>query len=124
MSLPREVRIWNRSALENGGSAARAGDHALAAMLLLHGMVMNGGIAHALESLSAEEYQSGVAAFRYFGLLRVASILERGSAKRDLGELEPQYGALVPDDTTLVQAFESRLHETPDAFAPIESENA
>ena len=52
MQLSLADQIWNRAALESGGPAAREGDRALAALLLAHGMVMNGGVGHALEVLS------------------------------------------------------------------------
>jgi hypothetical protein len=48
-------RVWNRAALDAGGSPPREGDRALAALLLAHGMIMNGGVDHAVEALSAEE---------------------------------------------------------------------
>src|SRR5215210_7022838 len=41
-------KVWNR-ATEPPGPAARPGDLALSAILRFHGLVMNGGLAYALE---------------------------------------------------------------------------
>ena len=53
MELSDQSRVWNRAALDAGGEAPLQGDAALAALLALHGMIMNGGIDHALEALDA-----------------------------------------------------------------------
>jgi hypothetical protein len=41
--------VWNRAALDGGGPKPRDGDRALADLLLAHGLIMNGGLGHALE---------------------------------------------------------------------------
>ena len=40
-------RVWNRAALEGGGASPGPGDRALASLLLVHGLVINGGVHHA-----------------------------------------------------------------------------
>src|SRR3546814_2272427 len=74
--LACQDQIWNRAALEVGGTNPREGDKALASLLLLHGMAMNGGIDHAVEVLTPLEFSAALAGFRYFGLVRIAELLE------------------------------------------------
>lgn len=126
MVLTRQDKIWNRAAMEAGGSAPREGDAALASLLLVHGMVMNGGIDHALETLSKEEYAAGIDGFRYFGLPKVASILQRarGAMETDFERLNAEYGSLVPSDSTLVHAFQAKLIVSPGVFSPLKESHA
>lgn len=121
-SLSRVDQIWNRAALEAGGAEPRDGDRALATLLLLHGMIMNGGVDHAFEVLSSEELESALKGFRYFDLDAVAKLLE--SAKRPITEAEVErlntrYAAAVPNDSTLMHAFHLKLLAAPDSFAPV-----
>jgi hypothetical protein len=69
--------IWNRACLDSGGPSPGKGDRALVALLRAHGLVMNGGVVHALASLSAEERSEAIAGFRYFGLLQAAEALSQ-----------------------------------------------
>jgi hypothetical protein len=121
MKLSRRDQIWNRAAMEAGGPDPREGDSALAALLLLHGMAMNGGIDHAIEVLSSEEYTSALKGFRYFGLEQAAALLEKatGATQLQLEQLNAEYGAVVPSDGTLVHAFQVKLLSSPEAFAPV-----
>src|SRR3546814_13999228 len=80
--LACQDQIWNRAALEVGGTNPREGDKALASLLLLHGMAMNGGIDHAVEVLTPLEFSAALAGFRYFGLVRIAELLERSEERR------------------------------------------
>jgi hypothetical protein len=80
---------------------------------------MNGGVLHAVESLSPDELAAGVNGYRYFGLDDAASILE-GMARRarhhlhddaaDCQEVETdeRHAVVVPDDAILMAAFEAR----------------
>ncbi|MGD0959893.1 MAG: hypothetical protein ABSB19_08805 [Methylomonas sp.] len=119
MKMSRQVEIWNRAALDAGGDDPREGDSALAALLLLHGMAMNGGVDHAIDVLSSEEYAMALAGYRYYGLERVADVLERARDATDaeLDLLDTEYSELVPQDETLVQAFRVKLMASPEAFA-------
>ncbi len=119
MSLSLQVVIWNRAALEAGGSDPREGDTALSALLLLHGMVMNGGVDHALEALNEAQYRSAVEGFRYFGLEEAAAVLEeaKDATELQLEQYTVQYGAIVPDDSTLTHAFQLKLLSSPQDFA-------
>ena len=58
-------RVWNRAAMEEGCVSPRAGDRALSALLLVHGMVMNGGVHHALESVDPAELAAGADGYAF-----------------------------------------------------------
>ena len=94
-------------------------------MLAVHGMIMNGGLDHALEALDPGELAAGIAGFRYFGLTEAASVLEAANVA-DIGRelLSSKYGALVPDDGTLMSAFEEKYVASPDVFASPQGWNA
>ena len=121
MELSDPNKVWNRAALESGGKAGLQGDRALSALLAVHGMIMNGGVYHALEALSAAEFADGIAGFRYFGLCEVANVLDAASIA-DMGWdlFDAKYGTLIPDDGVLSQAFEQKYTAFPNAFAPLE----
>jgi hypothetical protein len=74
MRLAEIDQVWNRAALQSGGLNPGEGDRALAALLVAHGMVMNGGVAHALESLSSEERSAAAAGFRFFSFSDIADL--------------------------------------------------
>lgn len=107
--------------MEAGGSSPGEGDKALAALLLVHGVVMNGGIDHALVALSTDEYNAGIEGFRYFGLTRSATVLEeaRSAKEADIDRLNTEYGIAVPGDNKLVHAFHLKLAASPEAFSPL-----
>lgn len=122
--LSRQDQIWNRAALELGGDNPREGDKALASLLLLHGMAMNGGIDHALEVLTPLEFSAALSGFRYFGLNRVAELLEgigESVTEARAEKLHKEYGVAVPSDGTLVHAFRLKLLASPEAFSPVEA---
>src|SRR3546814_16928417 len=91
--------------------------------LLLHGMAMNGGIDHAVEVLTPLEFSAALAGFRYFGLVRIAELLESIGAfgtEVQAERLNKEYGAAVPSDSTLVHAFRLKLLASPESFSPLE----
>ena len=111
--------IWNR-ACHGGGPMPKAGDSALAALLLFHGAAMNGGFAQAVESLQEEQLTAAQTGYRYYDLPQIAEIRElfRAQASVDDASLDRRYWEVVPDD----MALETRLvaHHTrhPDAYSP------
>jgi len=113
--------IWNRAALHMGGTNPGPGDSALSALLLLHGAAMNGGLSHAVDSLTKSQYASAVTGYRYFGFAEVATLLERsiGATEEELEESDNAYSTLIPSDSTLVDAFEARYALEPEVFAPL-----
>lgn len=74
--------IWNRAALEKGGTSPGVGDHALADLLAFHGLAMNGGVLDAIERTSPEGQARIGVAFRWFGLESVDHLL--ASVRRDI----------------------------------------
>jgi hypothetical protein len=118
--------IWNRAC---GDDPLRAlpGDRALVDLLYAHGLVMNGGVLHAVECMTVEEQLDAEAGYRYYGLDDVASLLSRAreifDAADALGSHEQQlvgeYAQLVPSDSSLVGRFESRLKSKPHDFGAL-----
>jgi len=125
--------VWNRAALEAGGPSPGPGDVALASLLSLHSVAMNGGVLHSVEHHSAEELTAGVAGYRYFGLPQAGEVFEwvadclrnLESAPHEADDLEIEadnrYAAAVPDDSTLAERFEQAFRDHPDAFAPVQN---
>ncbi|MHA7862572.1 DMP19 family protein [Tessaracoccus sp. Y36] len=117
--------IWNR-ALDGGGEGD--GDIALAAALVFHGLVMNGGALHAVETIDPEELSEAKEGYRWLGLDQVAELIKRIEAESaevvgDVEALEDleqsaddDYYALIPDDAALQEALEAKYAEEPDAF--------
>lgn len=113
--------IWNRAATDCGGASPHRGDAELAALLLVHGMVMNGGLGHAFEALTTEEIEKGSNGFEFFGFSSIRDLLAeaRGMDDEQREGATVRYWAAVPDDGALMAAFERTLREHPEAFAPI-----
>ena len=122
LKLDRQTQIWNRASLESGGATPAAGDIALASLLLAHGLAMNGGVAHAIESLSQAEIAAAIDGFNYFGLTDASHVFEqRPDDSEDVEErLNMMYRTAVPNDQILAHAFRVKLISTPSAFAPID----
>jgi len=122
MDLIRLNKIWDRAA-RNGGSSPRRGDTALASLLRVHGMIMSGGIEHALSSLSPEQYKAGIEGYRYFGLLGAAIVLDQARITKDadLIHLTENYKTIIPNDSRLFHALGVKLIESPEDFCPLQS---
>lgn len=113
-------QVWNRAAMESGGAAPRSGDAALASLLRFHNYAMNGGVAHALESLSPQELAACIQGYLYFGFSDVVEMLSRRDLSVESEEvLDNEYGALIPSDEVLVQVFEKVFRSSPDLFSPL-----
>ncbi|WP_220433203.1 hypothetical protein [Cognatiluteimonas lumbrici] len=82
---------------------------------------MNGGVTHALESLSQAEILAAVAGFEFFGLTDAARVFQQAPGDSDEAEnrLNQLYFAAVPTDEALADAFGLKLASTPEAFAPL-----
>lgn len=123
-------RIWNRATLEKGGSTPRVGDSALAVLLQVHGVIMNGGVLHAIEVFSDEELDRARDGFRFFGLDEVSTLINE--ARRTVprhriaqGEyeehLEKQLGERYwsfTSDESIAQRFEGHYRNRSGDFAP------
>ena len=123
MKRSRQDEVWNRACLESGGVTLATGDRALAALLLAHGLAMNGGVVHAMDCLTKSELTAAIAGFNYFGLTAASRVFEQAPDDSEETEerLNRMYWQAVPNDETLVHAFRVKLVAYPDAFAPVES---
>jgi hypothetical protein len=122
--------IWNRAC---GDEPLRflPGDRALADLLRAHGLAMNGGVLHAVECLTAAELTDAEAGYRFYGLAEVAALLSRARELFVVGDdledyeqqLDLQYEALIPSDSSLVECFEKRLQTSPTDFARLRAKD-
>lgn len=126
--------IWNR-ACDPFAPFTHPGDAALAAVLLCHGMAMNGGLLHAVQAMEPEQRERAVAGFRLLGLDAAAGAVEvvarqaaalpgRDPAAEERLEVEAgrRYGEALPDwDETIERAFRAHLQQHPEAYAPLGS---
>lgn len=129
MDQPHE--IWNRACAEAGSpkTLTEPGDRALADMLLVHSLAMNGGVLDAVECLTADELAAGLRGYQYFGFEATGTVLEDAATRRngapdDEGylfsldaEADRRYAIVVGDDAVLVRAFEAQYRREPNAFA-------
>jgi len=128
MEFTTANRIWNRAVQEAGGDSAGPGDRALAAVLLLHGPVMNGGIHHGIDLLDATQLNDAIDGYSYFGFDEAASFLRGASSDPMLMEWTDETEAaavylcaeLIPDDGRLFDRFEALLRDRPDDFSPMD----
>ena len=126
--------IWNRACTFEVADL-RVGDRALAALILFHGLVMNGGVVHALECMKSQEFEASMSGYRFFGFDDVADFLTvaRSTAAVALtddeadslyAKLDARYSELVPDDSTLAERFEAYYRDNPLEFAPLSPDAA
>lgn len=114
--------IWNRACANLGTGL---GDRHLRALLLVHGMVMNGGPHHAADVCSAEQIAAAVEAADYFHLTSLAPLIgDLPAAKDDDAadeRLSEAYNYLVPGDSTFFEAFANRYAASPEDFEKAET---
>ena|SRR5688572_7890659 len=126
--MTKPDRVWNRAAMQEDVSSLGRGDRALASLLLFHGLVMNGGLHHALESVKPEELLAAVDGYAFFGFDDVAALLRAADSDPVLGTVtddmevaaNARYAKTVPDDSHLVARFEKVYAELSDQFAPVD----
>jgi len=116
--------IWNRACGEDP-LRALPGDRALADLLYAHGLVMNGGVLHAVGCMTAQELFDAGAGYQYYGLndaaflLSRAAIIDAGNDLESQGRnLDSEYGRLIPSDSSLTERFDKRLKTNPLDFGP------
>ena len=79
-------------------------------MLRLHNMIMSGGLDHALDVLTPEDFVSAEGGFRYLQLNNVAELVEQaqGAPSDHLAEeLEARFSALIPQDHVISDRLEA-----------------
>src|SRR5258708_4142494 len=117
--------IWNR-ACAGETAALSPGDRALAALLLVHGLAMNGGVLHAVECAAPHELDDAKSGYRFFGLGDVVVVLADAKALVESGveldsfeaELDKRYSALA-NDSALFDRFVAHLARSPSDFSPL-----
>ncbi|WP_310445914.1 hypothetical protein [Thiobacillus sp.] len=124
--LTNRDKIWNR-ACEGGGHSPRAGDIALASMLLLHSVAMNGGVLHSIECLTSEQLAAAKAGYKFFGFNEIVALI--ASAERAIREgkdledleatLDQRYWMVIPDDDVLTKSFEYHQSQHPFEYSPV-----
>jgi hypothetical protein len=103
------------------------GDRALADLLRAHGLIMNGGVLHAVECLTASELSDAESGYPFYGINAAASLLSRArtilEADKNLEfherQLDQQYADVIPADSTLIERFEKHLGLYPSEYAPV-----
>lgn len=124
--LTESDMIWNRACGEDP-LRTLPGDRALADLLRAHGLVMNGGVLHAVECLAVSELTDAQCGYRYFGLETVAALLSRAKTILEADddselieqELDQTYLNMIPDDDLLVERFEQHWQRSPSEYAPL-----
>ena len=119
-------KVWNRAAMQGGGDSPGPGDRALASLLLLHGLAMNGGIHHAIDCLIPEELTAAIAGFSYFDFDEMAEWLKNAPNDPLLREWTEstetpaifRYAEYIPDDALLTTRFEAIYNDRALDFAP------
>jgi hypothetical protein len=128
--LTKAEMIWNRACGEDP-LRSLPGDRALADLLRAHGLVMNGGVLHAVECLTANELSDAEMGYRFYGLGGVDSLLSRArrifESAEDLEsheqQLDRQYADMIPTDTSIVARFKERLESNPWDFSPLRTKD-
>ena len=124
--------IWNRAALESGGSTPGEGDRALAAALLLHSSAMSGGVLEAVQNLTDEELDAAEAGYRWLHVPAASEAIAEvrraiaDGALDDPGRAsaldlsaDDHYDEAIEDDAALDSAFRARLSTDPHAFSGV-----
>jgi hypothetical protein len=117
------VAVWNRACSSAG---AGVGDRHLSALLLVDGMVQNGGPNHAADSCEPAQLAAAAAAAGYFGMADLAAVIaELPAAASDHNDegaedrLSEAYYRIMPDGKRLDLALRARYAATPEDFEPV-----
>lgn len=117
------LAIWDRAC---AGAGAGVGDRHLSALLLVDGMVQNGGPNHAADGCEPAQLAAAAAAARYFGLDDLADVIEElpaaasGYVEEDVEDrLTRAYHDVFQDYGPLSAALAARCAATPEDFEPV-----
>jgi hypothetical protein len=128
MNLEPKDLVWNRACEHGGGANLRVGDRSLADALKVHGLVMNGGVHHAVEVVGEAEVRAAALGFEYFGFQAIGDLLVAVLHDPTLREWNDgteeeanrRYWEVLPDDNALVEQFELVFRTRPEDFAAID----
>jgi hypothetical protein len=117
------LAVWNR-ACEYAGTGV--GDRHLSALLLVDGMVQNGGPNHAADGCEPAELAAAAAAARYFGVEDLAAVIEELPAAASGYEekaiemrLMQEYLDVLQDYGPLEAGIAARHAAAPEDFDPV-----
>ena len=94
-------------------------ESAASAVWIAHGLVMNGGVLHCVESLSEKELRTAIAGYRLFDLSQAADILVEATrvsadeADAAEGKLDTAYSAAIHDDEFLASHINAAFPSEP-----------
>ena len=119
-------KIWNRACF-GGGESPRPGDNALSALLLFHGLVLNGGLLYAIDCLSRELLAAAKDGYIFYGFKEMEELISSAEDAIENNEdldvleqsLDKKYWDLVPADEVLVKSFERHQKKYPFAYSPV-----
>lgn len=120
-------KVWNRACTTMGADSPWPGDRALASLISVHSLIMNGGVHHALECVKPPALLTAADGYAFFGFDDVAAFLRSAAHDPILSvwteDTEPianhRYAEMVPDDSHLVARFAEVFRERPEQFASI-----
>jgi len=141
------IDIWNRASDGMGVGQLGKGDRALGALLLAHGLIMNGGVFDAVTIMTQDDFTKTISRFKFsreaigeyhffdealagygfFGLGAISELLVRAkdllNTEEDIGSLEAffdsEYQRILPNDISLFSIYEKCLVDTPHEFAAL-----
>lgn len=93
-------------------------------MILMHGLIMNGGVHHALDVLSEAQVDAALSGYEFFEVAPALAAIRRvlnDASLREWNEISEQranllYYETIPDDAVLVEAFDRRYARSPGDF--------
>jgi hypothetical protein len=117
------LAVWNRAC---DGAGTGVGDRHLSALLLVDGMVQNGGPNHAADSCEPGQLAAAAAAARYFDMEDLAALMEElptaASGNNDEGvedRLSEAYYRLTQDGERFDTALQARYAAAPKDFEQV-----
>jgi hypothetical protein len=117
------LAVWNRAC---DGAGTGVGDRHLSALLLVDGMVQNGGPNHAADSCEPGQLAAAAAAARYFDMEDLAALMEElptaASGNNDEGvedRLSEAYYRLTQDGERFDTALQARYAAAPKYFEQV-----
>lgn len=126
MEISTLAAIWNRAAMQVTSGNLAVGDRALANLLKVHGLFMNGGVLNAVEICDESTIEDAIAGYRFFGFESIGELITnakdviRGGV--NLGSREHFFDSSyrqIASDAAIYRAFELHVTAHPEQFAPL-----